>query len=58
MLDDKSKKAPQDSSKINIHEDYEIAYWTNKFGCTPEQLKDAVNKVGTGVEAVKKHLGT
>jgi hypothetical protein len=57
MADDKTKRAPQDSSKINVHENYEVEYWTKKFGCTPQQLKDAVKKVGTGVEAVKKALG-
>jgi len=57
MADDKTKSAPQDSSKINIHEDYEVEYWTKNFGCAPQELKDAVEKVGTGIEAVKKALG-
>jgi Protein of unknown function (DUF3606) len=56
MPDNKTKRAAQDATKINIREDYEVAYWTNKFGCTPQQLKDAVNKAGTGAEAVKKAL--
>ena len=56
MADDKSKTRPQDSSKVNVHEDYEVQYWTKKFGCTPQQLKDAVKKVGTGAAAVEKEL--
>ena len=56
MADDKSKTRPQDSSKVNVHEDYEVQYWTKKFGCTPQQLKDAVKKVGTGAAAVEKEV--
>ena len=56
MADDKTKKGPADASKVNVHEDYEVHYWTKKFGCTPQQLKDAVEKVGTGAAAVEKEL--
>jgi Protein of unknown function (DUF3606) len=56
MADDKSKTRPQDSSKVNVNEDYEVQYWTKKFGCTPQQLKDAVKKVGTGAAAVEKEV--
>ena len=56
MADDKTKRAPQDSSRINIREDYEVRYWTEKFGCTKQQLEDAVKKVGTSAEAVETEL--
>ncbi len=26
--------APQDAAKINVHEKYELEYWTKKFGVT------------------------
>lgn len=57
MSDDLSKKRPQDSSKINVHEAWELEYWCKKFGVTAQQLKDAVQAVGTSVSAVKKYLG-
>lgn len=47
-------KAP--ISILPDNEDYEVQYWTNKFGCTHQQLKDAVEKVGTGAAAVEKEL--
>ena len=56
MADDKSKKRPQDASKVNVNEPYEMEYWKNKFGCTPQQLRDAVKKVGTGAAAIEKEL--
>ena len=51
-MDNKTKTAPQDAQRINVNEDYEVAYWTNKFGCTPEELKNAVKKVGVMAEDV------
>jgi Protein of unknown function (DUF3606) len=32
MADDLSKRGSQDRSRINIHEDYEVRYWSTKFG--------------------------
>lgn len=57
MSDDKKKKIPQDATKVNIHEPYEVEYWSKKFGVTPSQLKAAVAKVGVSAAAVAKHLG-
>jgi len=57
MADDLSKKRPQDASKINVHEAWELEYWCKHFGVTAQQLKDAVKAVGTSVSAVKKYLG-
>lgn len=56
MPDDKSKTRPQDASKVNIHEPYEVESWTKKFGCTKAQLEAAVKAVGTSAAAVEKHL--
>jgi hypothetical protein len=42
MPDDKTKTRPQDASKINVHESYELEYWTKKFGVTADQLRAAV----------------
>jgi hypothetical protein len=57
MADDKTKRGPADSSKINMSEDYEVRDWTEKFGCTKEQLAAAVKKVGNGAKAVEAELG-
>jgi hypothetical protein len=57
MADDKSKVGWQDRDRINVHEDYEVRDWSKKFGVTPDELKKAVQKVGTSAEAVRKHLG-
>ncbi|WP_431257536.1 DUF3606 domain-containing protein [Roseateles chitinivorans] len=56
MADDKTKTGGQDRARINVNEDYELRDWSKKFGVTPEQLKAAVNAVGTSAEAVEAHL--
>ena len=56
MADDKTLRAPQDSSRIAMGEDYEVDYWTNKFGVSRERLQQAVDAVGNGADAVERHL--
>jgi Protein of unknown function (DUF3606) len=56
MSDDPSKKGKQDRSRINTSEDYEVRYWSKKFGVSPEKLKAAVRKVGNSVIAVQQEL--
>lgn len=57
MADDKTKRGPADSSKINMSEDYEVRYWTDKFGVTKDKLAAAVKKVGNSAKAVEAELG-
>jgi hypothetical protein len=57
MSDDLSKKRPQDATKVNVNESWELTYWSEKFGVTKDQLKNAVKAVGTSAALVKKHLG-
>ena len=56
MSDDTSKRGPQDRNRINLSEDYEVQYWSQKFGVTPERLREAVHKVGNSPDAVEKEL--
>ena len=57
MADDKSKKGPQDAGRINIHEAYEVEYWTKALGVTAQRLREAVAAVGTSAAAVRRYLG-
>ncbi|MCD6013785.1 MAG: hypothetical protein K0Q79_3647 [Flavipsychrobacter sp.] len=56
MSDDRTKRGPQDSSRINITENYEVQYWTEKFGVSSEQLRNAVQRVGSLAADVEKAL--
>jgi len=55
-MDNKTKTGSPDSKRINIEEDYEVSYWSDKFGISHDELKKAVNAAGTSAEAVKKYL--
>lgn len=57
MTDDKSKKGPADRTRINIHEAYEVAYWTKELDCTKAELEACVGKVGVMVTNVRRCLG-
>lgn len=56
MADDKDARGPQDSSRIAMGEDYEVRYWTKKFGVSQEELQRAVDAAGNSAAAVEKHL--
>lgn len=56
MADDKTQPGGQDRTRINVNEDYELRDWSKKFGVTPEELKAAVEKVGSSAEAVEAEL--
>jgi len=57
MSDDLNNRGPQDRARINVHEPWEVRYWTRELGCTQQQLVAAVNKVGVSAAAVKRLLG-
>ena len=57
MADDPKKRGPQDRSRINLSEDYEVRYWSETLGVTPEQLQELVNEVGNSAERVRERLG-
>ena len=57
MADDLKDRGARDRSRVNVHEDYEVRYWTEKWGVTKEQLVQAVQKAGVAAEAVAQELG-
>ena len=57
MSDDLTKKRPADASKVNIHESWELEYWSKHFGVTKERLIQAVKAVGVSADAVRRYLG-
>lgn len=56
MTDDTTKRGGQDRTRIDVSQDYELRYWSQKFGVTEEQLRQAVARVGDRAEKVKEHL--
>jgi hypothetical protein len=56
MADDKSNVGGQDRTRINLSQDYEVRDWSKKFGVTPEELRAAVQAVGSNAQDVERHL--
>ncbi|KRD12129.1 hypothetical protein ASE21_21455 [Flavobacterium sp. Root901] len=56
MSDDLSKKGQQDRSSINMNEEHEVVYWTQKFNVSREELQKAVDQAGRSADAVAKVL--
>lgn len=56
MADDKNLRGPRDSSRIAMGEDYEVEYWTDRFGVSRDRLQAAVDAVGNSASAVEEHL--
>jgi hypothetical protein len=56
MADDPTKHA-SDRQRIDVSQDYECRYWSEKFNVTPEELKLAVARVGVMADDVAKELG-
>lgn len=57
MPDNLNIRQPQDPTKINVNEDWEVRYWTNKWNVTREQLVAAVRRVGVQTKDVARELG-
>jgi hypothetical protein len=43
-------------SQVNTTERYALLYWSSEFGVTPQQLRDAVQAVGTDAVKVREYL--
>lgn len=57
MSDDKSNRGAPDRDRIDVNEEYELQYWSEKFGVSRDQLKQAVAKVGPMAKEVQRQLG-
>jgi hypothetical protein len=57
MADDRTITGLADRLRINMNEDYEVRYWTQKWNVSREELADAVRAAGVMVKDVAKKLG-
>lgn len=55
-MDNKEKVGVPDRDRINIHENYEVEYWTKELGISAERLREVVKEVGTTSKAVREYL--
>jgi len=56
MADDLKQAGKADDARINIEQDHELRYWSEKFGVSQEELQSAVAKAGPLIRKVRQHL--
>lgn len=56
MSDDTESRGPQDRSRINVDEPWEVRYWCQEFKCTERQLRSAVMRVGVMAADVRRDM--
>lgn len=54
MSDDSQKSGEPDRSRINVNQEHELRYWTQKLGITEERLRAVVREVGTMADKVRE----
>ncbi len=58
MADDRSQRGGQDRTRVDVDQDYETRYWSEKWGVTPDELRSAVEKVGPMVRDLERHFAS
>lgn len=56
MADDLKETGRQDDERINVDQDHELSYWSEKLGVSRDRLREAVAKAGPMVKNVQQHL--
>ena len=57
MADDfKKRNAPGDRLFISMKEEREVRYWTERLGCSKEELAAAIAKVGYSADAIRGEI--
>ena len=57
MSDDLKQTGKPEDDRINVNQDHELSYWSEKLGVSREQLRKAVQAAGPMVKDVQRHLG-
>ncbi|WP_263418695.1 DUF3606 domain-containing protein [Terriglobus albidus] len=57
MADNLKDRGPQDRTRINVNEDWEVRYWTKELGVTEDRLRHLVQLHGVSADAVRRALG-
>ena len=56
MADNLKKTGKPDDARINVEQDHELGYWSEKLGVSREELRKAVQAAGPMVKDVQRHL--
>src|SRR4029453_9647216 len=56
MADDTNLRSGQDRARINLSQDHEVRYWIKTLGVTEDELRAAVQQVGSSADRVREHI--
>lgn len=54
MADNTGVRGEPDRSRINVNQEHEVRYWTQKLGISADELKKIVGEVGPMADAVEQ----
>ena len=57
MADNPGNIGRQDDERINVNQDHELTYWSQRLGVSRDELREAVAKVGPLRRNVERQLG-
>ena len=57
MGENLANRGTQDRQRIDVNQENDCRYWSDKFGVSAERLRQTVKQVGPLVEDVRKELG-
>lgn len=58
MTDNTADRGPEDRSRISLSQDFEVRYWSQRFGIDEKALREAVEDVGPSVQDVEQYLAS
>lgn len=56
MTGDIKTRVPADPATVNVNDAAEASYWRKQYGCTEQQLRQAVGTVGVSAARVKQYF--
>jgi hypothetical protein len=57
MPDEIRDRSRQDQLRIDVNQPHEIRYWTQRLGCSEQELRAAVARAGVMADDVRVALG-
>ncbi|NUQ28729.1 MAG: DUF3606 domain-containing protein [Acidobacteriaceae bacterium] len=56
MADNLKHRGPQDRSRINVNEDWEVRWWTKELGVSEQRLRELVRQHGVAASTIREIL--
>lgn len=56
MADSTANRGSPDRDRINMNQDHEVRYWSQKFGVSADELRKAVQAAGSMAKDVEAYI--